>query len=417
MDKDLQKEILSDSQIMKFSLYGFLKDLKFFEPYLLIYLCSNDLSLFSIGILFSIREIIINLFEIPSGLIADSLGRKKELCFCFVFYIISFFIFFLGGGFYTTALAMVFFGLGEAFRSGTHKAMIYTYLERKGWQEYKTFVYGKTRSASLLGSALSSLLGILIILNIPSSRYIFLASTIPYIADFLLILSYPDYLDKDERHGETKFKDVLIVLKNSLMHSKPLRHMLIGEGIFEASVSAIKDFIQPIMEGIIIISGITILKGFSPQDNLNIILGIIYAFINLFGSYASRKSYLLRQRFSSKICLNGFQLLLSVSLLLVGILIKLPFPVIFVYIIINLLVNFRKPIFIAEIDSFIDKRERATILSVASQLKSLGVVVLSPMCGFISDNFGIDKAMFLLSILLLAVFPLSRLSTNKRDSV
>ena len=29
------------------------------------------------------------------------------------------------------ALAMAFFGLGEAFRSGTHKAMIYTYLERK----------------------------------------------------------------------------------------------------------------------------------------------------------------------------------------------------------------------------------------------------------------------------------------------
>jgi len=27
---------------------------------------------------------------------------------------------------------MIFFGLGEAFRSGTHKAMIYGYLEEKG---------------------------------------------------------------------------------------------------------------------------------------------------------------------------------------------------------------------------------------------------------------------------------------------
>lgn len=38
---------------------------------------------------------------------------------------------FLGNGYGLISVGMLFFGLGEAFRSGTHKAMIYSYLEKK----------------------------------------------------------------------------------------------------------------------------------------------------------------------------------------------------------------------------------------------------------------------------------------------
>ena len=44
---------------------------------------------------------------------------------------------------------MVFFGFGEAFRSGTHKAMIMAYLDKKDIKDSKSKVYGKTRSFSL----------------------------------------------------------------------------------------------------------------------------------------------------------------------------------------------------------------------------------------------------------------------------
>ena len=80
--------------------YGLLKNLRFFEPYLYIYLLSLNIDLFHIGILFSIREIIIYIFEIPSGIIADEYGKKKELMICFLFYIISFVFFFVGGNFF-----------------------------------------------------------------------------------------------------------------------------------------------------------------------------------------------------------------------------------------------------------------------------------------------------------------------------
>ncbi len=77
--KNMKTEILADFQIKKFCAYGFLKNLKFFEPYLLIFLLSQGISLFQIGILIAVRETIVNLFEVPSGIIADYFGRKKEL--------------------------------------------------------------------------------------------------------------------------------------------------------------------------------------------------------------------------------------------------------------------------------------------------------------------------------------------------
>ena len=103
--------IKRDSQILKFSMYGFLKNLRFFEPYLIIYLLSFDISLFQIGILYSIREIITYIFEIPSGIIADQYGKKSELMMCFVFYIISFVFFFIGTKYSIIIIAMIFFGL------------------------------------------------------------------------------------------------------------------------------------------------------------------------------------------------------------------------------------------------------------------------------------------------------------------
>jgi MFS family permease len=148
--------IKKDKLIWKFSFYGLLKNLKFFEPYLIIYLLGLNFSLFKIGVLFSIREAIIYIFEVPSGIIADNYGKKKELMICFIFYIISFLLFFIATNIYIITLAFIFYGLGEAFRSGTHKAMIYSYLERKNWFEYKAFVYGRTRSFSLIGSSVSA---------------------------------------------------------------------------------------------------------------------------------------------------------------------------------------------------------------------------------------------------------------------
>lgn len=162
---------------------------------------AKGMNLFQIGTLISIREVITYVFEVPSGIFADNYGKKRELMICFTFYMISFIFFFIGSNYFVIAIGMIFFCLGEAFRSGTHKAMIYTYLEQKQWFKYKAFVYGRTRFFSLIGSAISAFLSIIFILNLPGIRWVFLVCIVPYIADFILIGTYPDSLDDIKDRG------------------------------------------------------------------------------------------------------------------------------------------------------------------------------------------------------------------------
>mgnify|MGYP006306449629 CR=1 FL=1 len=122
-------DIKKDKNIWKFSFYGFFKNLKFFEPFLYVYFLSIGLTYFQIGTLISIREVVKNVWEVPSGIFADHYGRKSAMKICFVLYIISFIIFYFGYNFLVIIPAMIFFGTGEAFRSGTHKAIIFTYVD------------------------------------------------------------------------------------------------------------------------------------------------------------------------------------------------------------------------------------------------------------------------------------------------
>jgi len=412
--KNMHYAILHDKQIKKFSVYGFLKDLRFFEPYLLIYLMSNDISLLEIGFLFSIREVIINVFEVPSGLIADYFGRKKELCACFIFYIASFILFFFSKNFLIAAIGMSCFGMGEALRSGTHKAMIFTYLEKMNWQSEKTFVYGKTRSSSLAGSALSSLIGILIILNIPSSSYIFLASTIPYILDFILILSYPSYLDVKMVQENVPITQMFVILGRSLKRNKNLRHILANEGLFEGILSTIKDLIQPILQGLIVGSGFLLVANLSSEDNLNIILGLVYCGINILCATASRRSYHLKKWNTGVFWINLFMILLAVFLALFGIPKQSVILTIIVFLLIRIMQNYRKPLYVDQLDEYMEKSERATMLSLASQLKSIVVVFLAPLVGYVADVLGLQMAMFFLAILVFVLIPFVLLSADKK---
>ncbi len=108
MDAQL-KALLKDRQYVKFSAYGFLKNLRFFEPFLVLYLLSEGISYTEIGLLIGLRELVVMIAEIPSGLIADALGRRRTLASSFVFYMISFCRFFLFHKILSVFAAAMFF--------------------------------------------------------------------------------------------------------------------------------------------------------------------------------------------------------------------------------------------------------------------------------------------------------------------
>ena len=52
-----------DGQIRKFCAYGFLKNLQFFDPFLIFFFREAGLSFLQIGTLFSLREVVTNIMR------------------------------------------------------------------------------------------------------------------------------------------------------------------------------------------------------------------------------------------------------------------------------------------------------------------------------------------------------------------
>lgn len=374
-------------QLFKFGMYGFLKNLRFFEPYLLFYFTTIlGYSYFLSMLLYSISVIIVFLFEIPSGVIADRYGKKLELVFCFLFYISSFIILFLFDQYFMLVIGMMLYGFGEAFRSGTHKSMIMQYLDWNDIEESKTKVYGRTRSMSLIGSMVMSLITIVFVLWLPDIRYLFLFTIVPYSLDLLLILTYPSYLNKRQSE-KFHMKEFLVENVRAIKYAfldKPVRGLLFESSSYQAGFKSIKDYIQPII--LTISASVILFKSFSSDENLKIYLGVIYAFIYLISSFASRNAHRVSEKYNNRHTLNVSWLLSGIIMIFMAFFLNNIIIVFVVFLLYYIFLNIRRPLMVELIGNASDPKKRASVLSVESQMVSILVAVFGPILGLIADQ-------------------------------
>lgn len=392
------------NQILKFSFYGFLKNLRFFDPYLYLYFIQSGLEFAQIGLLLTVREAIIYVFEVPSGVFADRFGKKTVLIISFAFYIVSFILFYLGSQFYDYVLAMVFFGFGEAFRSGTHKSMIMAYLDKKEIKDSKSKVYGKTRAFSLIGSTVSSLISIIFIIVLPSLSWLFIIAIIPYILDMLLILSYPKFLN-ERIDSKFIFKEFLKENVNAVKYvlcTKNIRSLLIGSSSYNAWFKSIKDYIQPVI--VTITLSVIIFTRYSAENNTSIYLGLIYAFIYLISAYATFNSHKLVKFISREKIISSMWILSGVSLVILGLFIDNLVVVLVVFLLLYVYLNIRKPLMIEKIGDAVDKEKRASVLSIESQFTSLIIAIFAPILGLIVDVYSIEVMLTIVGIGMTLIF-------------
>jgi MFS family permease len=403
--------IQTDRQYIKFSLYGFLKNLKFYEPFIILFFLGNHLSYFQIGLLYSIREIVQNIFEIPSGMIADSYGRRRSLAFSFLLYIISFIVFYLSTSFSWFVFAMFFFGWAEAFRTGTNKAMIYTYLNWHGLSNQKVHYYGHTRSWSQIGSAVGSLSAGILVAFTQNYRMIFLLSAIPYLLDFLLILSYPHELDGKKYQAswkiikekfKTVYKGFMISIKNILVI-----RIVLNSAVYSAYYKGMKDFVQPIIKTFAM--GIPALLMLEGKQRSAILVGLVYAFIYVLSSIASRHSKKISALFKNHYKALNYTLFIGITAgILSGVFFHLEWESVSIvaFIFIYFVQNIRKPVSSALTADLVQKEVYASALSVDNQLRTIIIAFITPVFGYLSDQFGLGAGLIIISFILLLFSPL-----------
>ena len=406
-----QTKITKDLQYYKFCAYGFLKNLRLFEPFLILFFLDSGLSFLQIGILYSIREIARNFLEIPAGILADSLGRKRTMIISFVMYIFSFVAFYLGEAYIAFIVAMVLYALGDAFRTGTHKAMIFDYLKINNRADQKVHYYGHTRSWSQIGSAISSLLAGAFIFYTGNYRLIFLFSVIPYILDLILISSYPRELDGlsqafDKRKMKENFKRVFFDFINSFRKKEVLKavaNLSVHTGFYRA----LKDYLQPVLQTLAL--SLPLFLAYNEKQRTALVVAVVYFVVYLLTSFSSRNAGRFAQQF--KFLNKPLNITLLVGLLfglLSGLMYEnqwILFSSIF-FIGIYLVENLRKPIGISYVADSVNKDILATVLSAESQAHTLVAAILAPVFGFCADTFGLGYSLIVVSVSLLILSPI-----------
>ncbi len=394
--------IIKNRQYYKFCIYGFLKNLRFFDAFFTLFLIEKGLPYTQIGTLYAVREIFIHLFEIPSGIIADTFGRKKSLISSFIIYISSFLVFYISNDFWFFLFAFILYGIGDAFRSGTHKGMIMDYLHLNHWSEQKINYYGHTRSWSQKGSALSSLLAGLIVFYCGTYQNIFLYSIIPYLLNLLLILSYPKELNHSFKQVKSTSKPRIGLTAKTLfqMIKQPNVIKIINtSAIHTAYMRAGKDYIQLLMVNVALL--IPIMLNIEVEKKNGIIIGILYFLIYLITSYASILSSKVAAKNKSNIStitlLSGFIFGIICGILFIY---KLWVISMIAFVGIFIVENIRKPILTGFIADNVPNEILTSVISAQSLLKTILTAILALVLGIIADNYGIGASFMIVSLFL-----------------
>ncbi len=407
----MAQKFAKNLQYYKFCMYGFLKNLRFFEPFLLLFFLEQGLSFLQIGTLYAIREISTNILEIPTGIIADALGRRRTMISSFLSYIISFVIFYYAPGFLFFSMAMVLFSFGEAFRTGTHKAMIFEYLNIMNWKDQKVYYYGHTRSWSQTGSAVSALIAAGIVFYSGSYKYIFICSTLPYVLDLLLMLTYPRELDG--RRMQVQGKDIVRNLKNvtrDFMYSlrdratlKAIANLSVHSGFY----NAIKDYLQPVLQALAL--SLPVFLSLHERQRSALVIGIVYCIIFALTSFSARRSGSVAERFPNIAPALNLTMLAGFGLgILSGVFFSLHLVVlsIVLYIAIYMIQNLRRPMGVSYVSEMLQHDILATALSVESQLSTLITALGAVAIGFLADRFGVGNALVIVSAVMILTTPL-----------
>jgi MFS family permease len=364
------------SNLWKIYTYRFLNEFWLVLPILIPYYEANRLNSTQIFTIQAAYALSILLLEIPSGYLADVIGRKKTLILGACFLPVGIGVYVFTHSFASFILAEFIIAIGNSMRSGCDSALIYdTLIQLKEESEYKKFE-GRSFYYTRVGTALSSILGgvtALISLRVPF--YINMGVCF-FMIPFALLLIEPK---REKLKASSPFKDILKISRLSFSH-KQLRLLMLLTALL-MSTGAIG-----IWAYFLYYESIGISIGF---------FGVLMAAFQLSAAVSSRQAHALEKFLGQKQSLL-ILLLVALTFVLLGIFQSL---VLIPLILLNaFLMGFGFPLLMDHMNRLIESKIRATVLSVANMTRSLSYVILSPLFGKIVDSYSLSTAFMFLGV-------------------
>lgn len=344
-----------------------------FMPVVVLFYQENGLEMQDIFVLQSIYSVVIVILEIPSGYLADVLGRKTTLIIGSILGFCGFVIYSLSYDFWGFLAAEITMGIGTSLVSGADSAMLYDTL-KAGYREEKYLQFeGKMVSIGNVAEAVAGILGGF--LAEISLRTPFYAQTI---VAFIGIPAAIMLIEPIRREKITKmnFNDILIIVRHSLHGNPHLKWNIIYSAVIGASTLTMAWFVQPY---------------FKHVDLELSLFGVFWTLLNLSVAITSYIAYKVEHRLgkvkmivSITMFLPLFYLILSQIHVIWGI------SVLFLF---YLMRGLATPVLKDYINRLAESNTRATVLSVRNFMIRLFFAGIGPFLGWYTDHYSLSSAL------------------------
>lgn len=149
---------------MRLKIYSFILFLNSFitglvVPILSLLLIDKGATLSTISLIMGIYAFTVIAFELPSGIMADIMGRKKAFCLSLIFSLLFSIIILLGRGFWSLCIASLINGLNRAISSGTFEALFIDFYINEHGKDKLHVISTRLNVLEALGLSAGALIG------------------------------------------------------------------------------------------------------------------------------------------------------------------------------------------------------------------------------------------------------------------
>lgn len=354
-------------------------------PIIILFFQSHGLTLTEVMILQSVYSFSIALFEIPSGYIADIIGRKETIIMSTIFSFLGYLFFSFSSGFWLLMAGQILIGIGGSLMSGSDSALIYDTLLEIGDDKSYTKIEGRSYGIGNFSESIAGILGGFLAV---SSIYYPV-----YLQTIILFLSIPISMTLVEpsinKNNNYSYKYLLSVIKSSMIENKKLKWLIVYSSAMGVGTLSIAWFSQPFFKQI---------------DVPLLYFGILWAALNFSAGITSFNSHHIKYIKAHKLLL-----IVSISMFISFIMIGINnsfFGLIFIFFI-YIIRGIITPVLRNEININTTSERRATVLSIRSFLIRVSFSISAPLLGYIADNYSLATSFYILSLI---VFSFSFLS-------
>jgi len=363
------------SNITKLYLIKVAKWFMLFMPIIVLFYQENGLEMQDVFLLQGVYSVAIVLLEIPSGYLADVLGRKQTLIIGSFLGFGGFVIYSFSYGFWGFLLAEMTMGIGQSLISGADSALLYDSLKAMDRQDKYLKTEGRMVSIGNFAEAIAGILGgLLAEISLRTPFYAQTAVAFLGIPAAIMLIE-PVRQRKLSKMG---FRDILAIVRYALVENRQLKWNIIFSAVIGATTLTMAWFVQPY---------------FRHVDLELSLFGVFWTLLNMTVAVASYFAYKVEYRLGQVKMILFITILIPLLYFITSRIDMIwGIAVLFLFYLVR---GVATPVLKDYINRIAESQTRATVLSVRNFLIRVLFAGIGPFLGWYTDHYTLSSALAL----------------------